>query len=87
MQGEILSNHAAEVALQDAAPEVVFVRCAYFMENWAMSVDTIKEGGFFFTTLTPLDHALPMVRCFQIDHLHLLHGGRVSAYSTYSSTS
>jgi len=62
VQGEILSNHEAETVLGDAAPEVVYVRCAYFMENWAMNVETIKEAGFFFTTLTPLDYALPMVR-------------------------
>ncbi len=61
IQGEILSNHAAEAILKDAAAEVVFVRCAYFMENWAMNVETIKKAGFFFTTLTPLDYALPMV--------------------------
>ena len=60
-QGEILSNHEAEVALSDAAPEVVFVRCEYFMENWAMCLETIP-AGFFFSTLTPLDYALPMVR-------------------------
>ncbi|KAL2257809.1 hypothetical protein VTK26DRAFT_9151 [Humicola hyalothermophila] len=59
--GEILSNHQSEVVMKDAAPEVVFVRCAYFMENWAMSVETVKEAGFFFSTLTPMDYALPMI--------------------------
>ncbi|KAK4238760.1 hypothetical protein C8A03DRAFT_14801 [Achaetomium macrosporum] len=59
--GEILSNHEAEVVLKDAAPEVVFVRCGYFMENWATSLETIQQAGFFYTTLTPLDHALPMI--------------------------
>lgn len=49
------------MVLKDAAPEVVFVRCAYFMENWAMCVGTVKEAGFFFSTVTPLDYALPMV--------------------------
>ncbi|KAL1839881.1 hypothetical protein VTJ49DRAFT_1016 [Mycothermus thermophilus] len=58
--GEILTNHTAEVVLKDAAPEVVFVRCSYFMENWAMSLETLPQG-FFFTTLTPLDRVLPMV--------------------------
>jgi uncharacterized protein YbjT (DUF2867 family) len=60
-KGEILSNHEAEVILKDAAPEVVFVRCAYFMENWGMALETLPQG-FFFTTLTPLDYGLPMVR-------------------------
>ncbi|EGS21335.1 uncharacterized protein CTHT_0031900 [Thermochaetoides thermophila DSM 1495] len=59
--GEILTNHAAEVVLKDAAPEVVFVRCAYFMENWASSLETVKEAGFFFSTITPLDFPLPMI--------------------------
>ncbi|KXH41198.1 hypothetical protein CSIM01_03404 [Colletotrichum simmondsii] len=34
--GEIRTNYEAEQALIGAAPEVVFVRCAYFMENWAL---------------------------------------------------
>ncbi|KAL2129131.1 hypothetical protein VTI74DRAFT_8193 [Chaetomium olivicolor] len=59
--GEIITNHTAEVSLKDAAPEVIFVRAAYFMENWAMCIETIQQGGFMFTTLTPLDHALPMI--------------------------
>ncbi|KAL2267871.1 hypothetical protein VTJ83DRAFT_5148 [Remersonia thermophila] len=58
--GEILSNHAAEAVLKDAAPEVVFVRCTYFMENWAMGLETLAQG-FFFTTLTPPDRPLSMV--------------------------
>ncbi|KAK3360547.1 hypothetical protein B0T25DRAFT_131301 [Lasiosphaeria hispida] len=57
--GEILTNHAAEIVLQDAAPEVVFIRCAYFMENWAAAIETIQEASFFFSTLTPLDFKLP----------------------------
>ncbi|KAK1758943.1 hypothetical protein QBC47DRAFT_370795 [Echria macrotheca] len=59
--GEILTSHAAETVLADAAPEVVFVRCAYFMHNWEAALKTISEAGFFFTTLTPLDNTLPQV--------------------------
>ncbi|SPQ23986.1 316bd447-dc06-46fb-ada7-8818c044f9b3 [Thermothielavioides terrestris] len=59
--GEILTNHEAEAVLKDAAPEVVFVRCSYFMENWAPAVETVRDAGFFFTTLTPLDNSLPMI--------------------------
>ncbi|KAH6857042.1 hypothetical protein B0I37DRAFT_89150 [Chaetomium sp. MPI-CAGE-AT-0009] len=58
--GEILSNHQAEVVLRDAAPEVVFVRCGFFMENWGMGLETLS-AGFMYTTLTPLDHPLPMI--------------------------
>ncbi|KAK3312312.1 hypothetical protein B0H66DRAFT_570410 [Apodospora peruviana] len=53
--------HNAEVCLGDAAPEVVFVRCAYFMENWATSVESVKEGSFFFSTFAPVDFKMPMV--------------------------
>ncbi|KAK3290484.1 uncharacterized protein B0H64DRAFT_59445 [Chaetomium fimeti] len=58
--GEILSNHEAEVVLGDAAPEVVFVRCGFFMENWGMGLETLA-AGFLHTTLTPLDHPLQMI--------------------------
>ncbi|KAH6631350.1 hypothetical protein F5144DRAFT_215435 [Chaetomium tenue] len=58
--GEILSNHEAEVVLRDVAPEVVFVRCGFFMENWGMGLETLAEG-FLYTTLTPIDHPLPMI--------------------------
>lgn len=56
----ILTNHEAEVVLKDAASEVVIVRGVYFMENWGTGLETLP-AGFFFTTLTPLDNAIPMV--------------------------
>ena len=59
--GEIIANHVAEGVLKDAAPEVVFVRCGYFMENWAAALETIPEAGFFFTTYEPLDLKLPHI--------------------------
>ncbi|KAL8367239.1 hypothetical protein RB599_010290 [Gaeumannomyces hyphopodioides] len=61
--GEILTNHAAEQVFEGTAPEVVYVRCAYFMENWMMSLETVhQEPPFFYTTITPLDFKVPMVR-------------------------
>lgn len=60
-QGEIMTNHEAEVVLWDAAADVVFVRCSYFMENWVTAVESVKQAGFFYTTPTPLNHSLPMV--------------------------
>jgi len=64
-KGEILTNHASEAVLKDAAPEVVFIRACYFMENWASSVETVasKEGepSFFYTSATPVDYAWPHV--------------------------
>ncbi|KAL2167420.1 hypothetical protein VTG60DRAFT_1326 [Thermothelomyces hinnuleus] len=58
--GEILTNHEAEVVLRDAAPEVVIVRASYFMENWALSLETLPSG-FFYTTVTPVDRPLNMI--------------------------
>ncbi|KAL8367238.1 hypothetical protein RB599_010290 [Gaeumannomyces hyphopodioides] len=61
-QGEILTNHAAEQVFEGTAPEVVYVRCAYFMENWMMSLETVhQEPPFFYTTITPLDFKVPMI--------------------------
>lgn len=42
--------------------EIIFVRCAYFMENWTASIETLKNSQpFFFSTITPLDWKIPMV--------------------------
>ncbi|KAK8134795.1 hypothetical protein PG984_006807 [Apiospora sp. TS-2023a] len=60
--GEIKTNHAAERALRGAAPEVVFMRCAYFMENWAAALATLKEDPpFFYSVISPADYKIPMV--------------------------
>jgi len=59
-KGEIGANHAAETVLKDVAPEVVFVRCAYFMHNW--SLPTLKEDKpFIYSTMTPVEFKVPMV--------------------------
>ncbi|RYP40461.1 hypothetical protein DL767_001697 [Monosporascus sp. MG133] len=63
--GEIRTNHVSETIYQDAAAEVVFIRNAYFMENWVTALDTIKaDPPHFYSTLTPLDHKIPMVIIF-----------------------
>lgn len=59
--GEILTNHTSEVALRDAASEVVFVRAGYFMENWASSIGTVTEESFLYTSVTPVDFAFEHV--------------------------
>ncbi|PLN86542.1 NAD(P)-binding protein [Aspergillus taichungensis] len=61
--GEIGTNHIAEQVLRDAAPEVVILRAAYFMENWASGVRSVKdeENPYFDSVVTPLDYELPMV--------------------------
>ncbi|GAB1196544.1 hypothetical protein APSETT444_005816 [Aspergillus pseudonomiae] len=62
--GEIVTNHIAETILKDAAPEVVIARCTYFMENWAMAVETAKsEHPHLYSSITPIDFEVPMV-CF-----------------------
>ncbi|KAJ0366920.1 hypothetical protein COL154_003427 [Colletotrichum chrysophilum] len=49
-------------ALIGSAPEVVFVRCAYFMENWAAALKTAKsEQHYFHSVISPADYKIPMV--------------------------
>ncbi|PLB36915.1 NAD(P)-binding protein [Aspergillus candidus] len=61
--GEIRTNHIAEQVLRDAAPEVVIVRAAYFMENWAGGVSSVKdqENPYFESAITPVEYEIPMV--------------------------
>ncbi|GLA02083.1 hypothetical protein AnigIFM60653_001379 [Aspergillus niger] len=60
--GEIMTNHIAEEILKDVVPEVVFMRCAYFMENWAPAMETVQaKQPHLFSVITPLDYEIPMV--------------------------
>ncbi|KAI9172624.1 putative nucleoside-diphosphate-sugar epimerase [Paramyrothecium foliicola] len=61
--GEIKTNHIAErIFSKSHVPEIIFVRCAYFMENWTRNIDTLKgPEPFIISTVTPLDWKLPMV--------------------------
>ena len=70
MQGEIKTNNAAERIFSDTKiPIVTFIRCAYFMENWTVALDTLKgPEPFFFSTITPLDYRVPMVAVKDIGH-------------------
>lgn len=53
----------AEQTFAGVAPEVVFIRCAYFMENFAFALETIQaDPPFFCSTISPASHAVPMVR-------------------------
>ncbi|KAJ5335817.1 uncharacterized protein N7506_005753 [Penicillium brevicompactum] len=62
-QGEIKTNHKAEEVLWKRKVEsAVFVRCAYFMENWTVNLATLKGPDlFFFSTITPVDFQILMV--------------------------
>ncbi|KAI8208563.1 Heterokaryon incompatibility protein 6, OR allele [Colletotrichum sp. SAR 10_76] len=65
--GEIKTNYEAEQALIGSAPEVVFVRCAYFMENWAAALETAKsEKRHFHSVISPADYKIPMVSVHDI---------------------
>lgn len=60
--GEIKTNYVTERELQDAAPEIVFIRCAYFMENWASQLETLKgDSPFFRSVASPASLAFPQV--------------------------
>ncbi|OAR00961.1 hypothetical protein LLEC1_04321 [Akanthomyces lecanii] len=62
--GEIKTNHIAEKVFRTTnVPEILFVRCAYFMENWAMlNFQTLRGSDPYLNSLvTPLDFELPMV--------------------------
>ncbi|KAK8093693.1 hypothetical protein PG997_000378 [Apiospora hydei] len=60
--GEIRTNHEAEQSLLGSAPEVVFMRCAYFMENWAAALATLDaDPPSFYSVISPADYKIPMV--------------------------
>ncbi|KAF4455036.1 nucleoside-diphosphate-sugar epimerase [Fusarium albosuccineum] len=68
--GELKTNNTAEQVFKSTnVPEIIFVRCAYFMENWTMSLETLKsEDPFIFSTITPLDFKVAMVAVKDIGH-------------------
>ncbi|EXK43231.1 hypothetical protein FOXG_15397 [Fusarium oxysporum f. sp. lycopersici 4287] len=61
--GELKTNHISEEVLKNTdIPEIIIIRCSYFMENWTMSVETLKGSDpYFFSTITPLDFKIAMV--------------------------
>ncbi|OAA50184.1 NAD(P)-binding domain protein [Beauveria brongniartii RCEF 3172] len=62
--GEIKTNHIAEKILKSTSvPEILLVRCAYFMENWTLfNWQTLKgPEPYFNSVITPLELQLPMV--------------------------
>ncbi|KAF4983548.1 hypothetical protein FZEAL_1083 [Fusarium zealandicum] len=68
--GEIKTNHIAEQVFKSTnVAEIVYVRCAYFMENWTMALETLKAPEpFFFSTITPLDFKVAMIAVQDIGH-------------------
>uniref|UniRef100_A0A0D2YGF7 NAD(P)-binding domain-containing protein n=1 Tax=Fusarium oxysporum (strain Fo5176) TaxID=660025 RepID=A0A0D2YGF7_FUSOF len=56
------SQRISKVLKNTDIPEIIIIRCSYFMENWTMSVETLKGSDpYFFSTITPLDFKIAMV--------------------------
>ncbi|KAH8879818.1 hypothetical protein GQ53DRAFT_671328 [Thozetella sp. PMI_491] len=56
------TSHVAETIFHDSAPEVVLIRCAYFIENFGPAIKTtLWSEGFFYSTTTPLNYKVPIV--------------------------
>ncbi|KAJ3547262.1 hypothetical protein NM208_g1609 [Fusarium decemcellulare] len=61
-EGVVRTNHHSERILEGSDADVVLVRNCYFMENWMSALETIKaDPPHFYSTIAPLDYALPMV--------------------------
>lgn len=58
-----MARYVAEECLGDAASEVVFVRCAFLMENWATVMKTLNSEIPSFHSLIDAswDNKMPMV--------------------------
>lgn len=69
--GMIRTNRLMERALAGKAPATAFLRCAYFLENWAPMVGVVSAMGNLPAFLHPIDRAIPMVAAADI--------GRVAA--------
>lgn len=59
--GVIATNRTAEQRLAELGIPVVFLRAAYFMENWARVVEPMRTRGILPSLLVPVERAIPMV--------------------------
>jgi len=59
--GNVATNRIFEEELAGAAPSVVFIRPAYFMQNWAWVAEAVSNAGILPSFLAPADRAIPMV--------------------------
>ncbi|MBN3826958.1 NmrA family NAD(P)-binding protein [Burkholderia sp. Ac-20384] len=59
--GVIATNRTAEQRLAELGIPVVFLRAAYFMENWARVIDPVRTQGILPSLLVPVERAIPMV--------------------------
>ena len=74
--GNILTSHIIEETLKGTAPQVVLIRCAWFMENWSSSVLAIKsdKSPVIGSMLQELDRKIPQVAtddigCLVVEYL------------------
>lgn len=58
-----MTNNIAERVFKTAnVAEMIFVRAAYFMENWTMFTETLQgPEPFVPSVITPLDYKIPMI--------------------------
>lgn len=66
--GLLMANHNAEALITPAAQNITILRAAYFLENWASSVNAVRETGVLYTFLTPR-RRIPMVSTIDIGQL------------------
>lgn len=59
--GNVGTNRIFDETLSDTAASVVFVRPAYFMQNWAWVAAVASEAGILPSFLAPVERAIPMV--------------------------
>ena len=70
--GPIRTLHHAESALSPAAKNLTILRAAYFLQNWASGVDSVRNQGVLHNFLTP-ERKIPMISTDDI--------GRIAAAS------
>jgi uncharacterized protein YbjT (DUF2867 family) len=58
--GPIRSLHHAESVIWPAAKNLTILRAAYFLQNWASSVDGVRSQGVLHNFLTP-ERKIPMI--------------------------
>jgi len=66
--GNILTTHNFEQQLQNYSGNLTILRAANFMENWAWSMQSVKENRVLPSMFRPIGKSLPMVSALDIGH-------------------
>lgn len=64
--GNIRTNSTFERVLGELGPIAVFLRPAYFMENWAWVADAAVNEGVLPSFLSPPERAIPMISVLDV---------------------